>query len=345
MHAREYNVETYLIDSDLSFTIAYEKDSAGLPANGGLRFYQYADVKNQEAEAIVLATHMTEKHRIYNTGFSGVKIVANGQNNPENKRKLLTYVGNVLNKHKGSIYTGCDLNINNEDMEFLCTVSPYVLNAMGSNINTSEATGYGVYGSLMAVLARAESDKSRPLEFIIHGAGKIGSVLANKLISSGHKVYTYDVNPAHADIPGAINISANENWYEMKCDYLLLCSASNIITPANAEKINCKWIVSSANHPFSSPNVISVLEEKNIFWIPDVVSNAGAVICDSIEFKQPEKYRSIEPDRIYNFVYKVIYHKTNNLLTLADNYKISPQEALDVFLSMAKNADIAQLIK
>ena len=66
----------------------------------------------------------------------------------------------------------------------------------------------------------------------------------------------------------------------------MLCSISNIITDNNVDDLNCRWIVSSANSPFSSKNVVDTLDKNNIGWIPDVISNADAVICDAIHITQ-----------------------------------------------------------
>jgi len=166
------------------------------------------------------------------------------------------------------------------------------------------------------------------------GLGKIGQTIAKKLIADGHRVMTYDINMKNADLPQAINISDNPHWHQLPCDYLVLCSASHIIDENIALELQCKSIVSSANAPFSSENIASILREKQISWIPDVVSNAGAVICDYLEYYQLELYKKMSREAVYDYVYQRIHHKTQQLVQLANQYSITPAEAFDIFLNI-----------
>lgn len=336
-----YNIDSYQILEDLSVTIAYECSLDGLPANGGMRFCEYASQEEQEVEALTLAIHMTEKHKIYNTGFVGAKLVANGKQTTENKRRLLDSVSKILNDYQGKIYTGCDININNEDMDYMATMTPYILNGINSDVNTSTATAYGVYGSLNAVMDMDKHPDSK-LSFLIHGTGKIGSVIANKLVAKGHTVYTYDVNKESANILGAMNISNDPKWYTRVCDYMVLCSKCGVINDQNVNELNCRWILSSANAPFSNKNVETVLTKRHIDWIPDVVSNAGAVICDEFEHKDLERYNKTDPNKAYSYIYNAKYKKTKSLLNLSIRFDIPPQTALATFFIVSQNDDILQ---
>ena len=336
-----YKIETYKINEHLSYTIAYDFKNSELPANGGLRFSQYHSVKEQEIEALTLARHMSQKHEIYDTGFSGVKLVANGLVTEENKKLLLNHVAKMLNGFSGKIYTGCDLNISDADMNYLYTMTPYVLNGIGSQINTSTATAYGVLGALTAVMKKNENN-SRKAKCLIHGVGKIGSIIAKKLIEDGHEVFTYDANVRNADIDGAKNISENSEWHKLACDYLILCSKSGIITSDNVDALHCRWIISSANSPFADESVIAKLKNKNIMWIPDVISNAGAVICDSFEMKQTKQYLTLPSHSVYDCVYRKILTKTLKLLHVSHQYNLSPGDVLKIFLCVCKNDDLLE---
>lgn len=336
-----YKVETYKINEDISFTIAYDFKNSELPANGGLRLSQYKNIQAQELEALTLARHMTQKHQIYNTGFSGVKLVANGEINSKNKKLLLEHVAQILNGYAGKIYTGCDLNVSDADMDYLYTMTPYVLNGIGSQINTSIATAYGVLGAITAAIEKNKKNTEKK-HFLVHGVGKIGSIIAKKLIEDGHYVYTYDVYAHNAEIEGADNISNNKEWFKIPCDYLILCSKSGIITDANVDDLNCHWIISSANSPFSGEGVVEKLGDKKIQWVPDVISNAGAVICDSFEMKQTKQYLTLPSHSMYDCIYRKILTKTRKLLHLSEQYNLSPNNALKIFLSINKNDDLLE---
>ena len=334
-----YKLETYFIEEQLSITVAYHNTKKSLPANGGLRFCKYESLSEVQDEALTLARKMTQKHALYNTGFSGVKLVASGDVTTENKLKVLHATAEILNNFNGKIYTGCDLNINNEDMDYLFSLTPYVLNGIGSSVNTSTATAYGVYGSLIAVMS-SEHHLENPKQFLIHGLGKIGTVIAEKLIEEGHLVYTYDVNIGAANIAGSVNISHQLDWHQTPCDYMVLCSKSGVIDEYNVDTLNTRWIISSANAPFSNDAAIEKLKLKNINWLPDVVSNAGAVICDSLEFINPKKYQQSNQEKVYQFVYDAKQHKTQKILSFAKAHHISPAEALNMFFVLSENENI-----
>ena len=334
-----YKVETYFIEDQLSITVAYNNTKKSLPANGGLRFCKYESLFEVQDEALTLARKMTQKHELYNTGFSGVKLVASGDVTDQSKLKVLHAAAEILNNFNGKIYTGCDLNISNEDMDYLFSLTPYVLNGIGSSVNTSTATAYGVYGSLMAAMA-FEDHLDIPKRFVIHGLGKIGTVIAEKLIQLGHLVYTYDVNIDAANITGSINISHRPDWHQTPCDYMVLCSKSGVIDEYNVSELNTRWIVSSANAPFSNDSVTKILKLKNINWLPDVVSNAGAVICDSLEFIDPKKYQQSNPEMVYKFVYDAKWNKTQKILSFTKTHHISPDEAVKLFFVLSENENI-----
>ncbi|MGA2654611.1 MAG: hypothetical protein ABSF18_01355 [Gammaproteobacteria bacterium] len=337
-----YKILTYDIEPNLRLVAAYDDEFAQLPANGGLRMREYKSVEAQEAEALILAQQMSKKHKLYNTGFTGVKLVAHGKVTPENKIKILNAAAEVLNYFKGKIYTGCDMNISNQDMEYLTTMSKYVLSGLGSQINTSFATAYGVYAALMAVI-HFQHLENKKHKILVHGIGKLGSVLVNKLLADGHEVYTYDARFESANVNGAINISQNNNWYETPCDYLVLCSFSGVITEEIARKLNCSWVVSGANAPFATSKVPDILFDKKISWLPDVVSNSGAVVCDVLEFLDRERYIKIDPQIVYDFVYQVTFKKTETLLGLAKKYNLSPYDVLHIFFSIEWNDNILNI--
>lgn len=337
-----YKIIHYELEPNLRLVIAYDDEFSQLPANGGLRMREYKNAEAQEAEALILAQQMSKKHKLYNTGFTGVKFVAHGKVTPENKIKILNTTAEILNHFKGKIYTGCDMNMSNQDMEYLTTLSSYVLSGLGSQINTSFATAYGVYASLLAVI-HIQQLENKKHKILVHGIGKLGRVVVDKLLADGHEVYTYDVRAELANINGAINISQDPNWYETPCDYLVLCSFSGVVTEEIANKLNCSWIVSGANAPFATSKVTNILSVKKIAWLPDVVSNSGAVICDILEFLDHERYINVDPQVVYDFVYQVIFKKTSTLLDLARKYNLLVDDLLHIFFSIEWNDNILNI--
>lgn len=284
----------------------------GRPANGGIRIQDYPDEAAAIREAHSLAERMTHKQALYNTGFSGVKIVVCASPAGLNKRALMDAIAQVLHALEGSVYTGCDLNTDDQDMRYLAQQSPYVLAGIDSAMDPSEATASGVYGTILGAIGTEEIRHKR---FLVHGIGKVGLAIAQRLTACGAGILSYDMVPERANHPGFYNVSDYSEWWRLPFDVLVLCSASNMVTPAMARQLSCQAVVGSANQPFDDTQAVAaILEARNILWIPDIVSSAGAVISDSIEHYAPNIFRHAEPEAIYTFISHLTCNKTQHLL-------------------------------
>lgn len=312
-HGREYEIETIQVDEDTSFTLAYSNQIGLLPANGGIRWRHYARREQQESEAVMLAHSMSLKHGLYKTGFSGGKIVVNSRRLPAEQPEVLIAIGELLNRYNGRMFTGCDINTGNKEMDFLSRYTPWILNAMGNpQIDTSTATGYGVWSSMVKILTLRLPHASKP-RIAIHGMGKVGSELARQCLHFGCEVVGYDINPG-AVFPVGVRHVTEERLFNQASEVLCIASLSGILTLDNIAQLNTRWLVSSANSPFSSPLAEERLIASGIHYLPDYVSNAGAVICDSIEMAFASRYNQMNQDQINAYVYSVIGTKTQELL-------------------------------
>jgi glutamate dehydrogenase (NAD(P)+) len=79
-------------------------------------------------------------------------------------------------------------------------------------------------------------------------------------------------------------ILAGESWLEQSVDILIPAALENQITIDNATKImpRVKYIVEGANGPIS-PEADKILLDRGIFILPDLLANAGGVICSYFE--------------------------------------------------------------
>ena len=69
-------VQQIPIDNSLELFVASDGNATvERPANGGLRLWSYENRSDAIEEAARLATGMAHKHGMYNTGFSGGKLV------------------------------------------------------------------------------------------------------------------------------------------------------------------------------------------------------------------------------------------------------------------------------
>lgn len=295
----------------VTFFVAHDGASPTLPGNGGLRIKPYASEAAAIDECLRLAQVMTHKHALYHTGFAGAKLVAVGDAQQLDKAALLQAVGRLLNRLNGLVYTGCDLNTTLADMDYLMQLSPYVLASVGTAIDPSAATGYGVFGSISAVCQQAIQGKT----FLVHGVGSVGAVVAQLLAQAGGTVLTYDHLPTRADLPGCHNISGEKEWWKIRCDVLAPCSISGLITPYIAHRLKCRTVVGSANLPLAGAAVHEIFQRRRIGFVPEAISSAGAILCDSVEKYGALPFAQVAPAAIYAFVQTLVQQKTTQFLT------------------------------
>ena len=79
-------------------------------------------------------------------------------------------------------------------------------------------------------------------------------------------------------------ILAGDAWLEQEVDILVPAALENQITGQNAERISkqVKIIAEGANGP-TTPDADIILNQKNIFIVPDFLANAGGVACSYFE--------------------------------------------------------------
>jgi leucine dehydrogenase len=228
---------------------------------------------------------------MFRTGFSGAKVVVNSVHSDLRmiKRKsLMEDTAVALRALEGAVYTGCDLNTNDEDMDYLveATSDQYVLAGRNSLIDTNVATASSVIGSILgAVKAMEGSEDIRHLTFTVQGCGKVGSTVAKELVKLGAKcIYTCDLRKSAAVIEGCIPI---DDWTTSACDVLVPCANSLSITQEIARNFSdkLKYCVGATNSPFADNISQKTFEQRDVLHIPESISSAGAIKADSVEVR------------------------------------------------------------
>jgi glutamate dehydrogenase (NAD(P)+) len=140
----------------------------------------------------------------------------------------------------------------------------------------------------------------------VHGFGKVGAVAALEIYQLGTKVVAVsDVqggiyNQKGLNIPEVLNYFnrhrtlagypeaeaiTNEELLACKVDVLIPAAIDGVITPHNVAKVDAKIIAEGANGPITT-DALKALEDRGVFIIPDVLSNAGGVIVSYFEWVQ-----------------------------------------------------------
>jgi glutamate dehydrogenase (NAD(P)+) len=83
--------------------------------------------------------------------------------------------------------------------------------------------------------------------------------------------------------PGATDILRSADALELECEVLVPAALENVLTGANASRIQAKIILEGANGP-TTPDADEIFRKKGILVIPDVYANAGGVTVSYFEW-------------------------------------------------------------
>ncbi|MEE4313446.1 MAG: Glu/Leu/Phe/Val dehydrogenase, partial [Desulfofustis sp.] len=170
---------------------------------------------------------------------------------------------------------------------------------LGGSLGGEEATGRGVFLTLMAAAQDMGLDVSRA-RAVVQGFGQVGSALAELLAGTGCRIVAVsdvyggvyqaaglDIEALKqhvartgsvAEFPGTEPV-ANENLFGLDCDILVPAAVQSVIHRGNAPNVTARLIVEGANGPVTT-EADAILHDKGVVIVPDVVANSGgATVC------------------------------------------------------------------
>jgi glutamate dehydrogenase (NAD(P)+) len=294
-------------------------NSARGPTKGGIRYHP--DVSLDEVRA--LAAWMTWKCAVMNLPYGGAKggVVCDPKHMSKGELERLTrrYASEI------SLVIGPEIDIPAPDVYTDGQTMTWIMDtysalkghpvpgvvtgkpiSLGGSEGRGEATGRGCAYVIREAAPHA-GVKIKNGTVAVQGYGNAGSVCANVLYDEqGAKIvaasdtkggiYKADGMNPHAieahkaktgsvvGFPGAKSIS-NDELLELKVDVLVPAALENTITKKNADRIQAKIIGEAANGP-TLPEADTILFQKKIIVLPDILANAGGVTVSYFEWAQ-----------------------------------------------------------
>ncbi len=324
------------------------------PAKGGIRFAP--DVSLDEVRA--LAAWMTWKCAVVNIPFGGAKggvicdpaVLSEGELERITRRytaEIIDFIGPERD------VPAPDINTNEQTMAWIMdtysmhkrhTVTAVVTGKpfdLGGSRGRQEATGRGCLIVTLEALKRFHLSP-REACVVIQGFGNVGGTAANLMYRAGFKIIAvieYDgavYNRHGLDIPalaryrqetGSINgfpeaegIDKDEALL-LPCDVLLPAAKENVITSANAHAIQAKILCEGANGPTTSV-ADSILAEKRIFVVPDILANAGGVTVSYFEWVQDRQGYFWNENQVNERLEEIMVFSFNDVLGYAQKHGV-----------------------
>jgi glutamate dehydrogenase (NAD(P)+) len=177
--------------------------------------------------------------------------------------------------------------------------------AIGGTLGRREATGHGVVYTIIEAAKHLGMDLSG-CTAAVQGFGNVGSVVTKELAQLGVKVIgVADRTGGFFDAKGLpvdklLEVAdknhslegctygekiTNAELLELKCDLLVPAALEMQITEKNAARLQCRLLAEGANGP-TTLSADSILAEKDVFVIPDILANAGGVVVSYFEWVQ-----------------------------------------------------------
>jgi len=314
------NIPVLLDDGRIEVFTGYrvQHSIARGPAKGGIRFAP--DVSLDEVRA--LAAWMTWKCAVVNIPFGGGKggvicephLLSEGELE-RMTRRYTAEISEFIGPERD--VPAPDVNTNEQTMAWIMdtysmhkrhTVTAVVTGkplALGGSLGRPEATGRGCMIVTLQALKRFGLAPYNT-RVIIQGFGNVGGMAARLMAEKGFKVIgiveydgaVFNQNGlnigklmVHKRETGSIHEFAEGEDVDkdeallMDCDVLIPAARENVITSANASRIKAKILCEGANGP-TTFGADSILADKGVFVIPDILANAGGVTVSYFEWVQ-----------------------------------------------------------
>lgn len=325
------------------------------PSKGGIRFDPHVNLDEVKA----LAAWMTWKCAVvdipYGGGKGGVNCNPREMSAGEIERLMRAYTSALIDVFgPDRDIPAPDMGTGPREMAWLMdeysrtqgmtingvvTGKPLVL---GGSLGRTEATGRGV---MVSALAAMEKLKINPYHATcaVQGFGNVGSWAARLLEERGLKIVAVsDISGAYYNKEG-INVNeaiayresnkgslegfkgaekiAGADLLTLEVDVLVPAATEDVINSTNAPKIQAKLIVEGANGPTSS-KADSIISEKGIMVVPDILANAGGVTVSYFEWVQNRLGYKWTADRVNRRSDRIMKDAFTNVHKTAQHYDV-----------------------
>ena len=304
------------LESFIGFRVQHSIDRG--PAKGGIRYTPSLTLDETRA----LASWMTWKCAVVDIPFGGAAggVICDPDKMSRGEIERLTrrYTAEIIEfigPEKDVL--GPDVNTNEQIMAWIMdTYSMHVRHTvtavvtgkpleLGGSQGRNEATGRGLMIVCDEALKRLNMKRDQT-RVIIQGFGNVGSNAARIMHRQGYKVVGISKSTGGLYNKNGIDVGALWTYYRRNntfkgfpgaedsdpvellfrdCDILIPAATENQITSRNAERLKARILCEGANGP-TTAEADSILADKQVFVIPDILANSGGVTVSYFEWVQ-----------------------------------------------------------
>jgi glutamate dehydrogenase (NAD(P)+) len=378
--ALEVSIPVTLDNGEIEVFTGYrvQHSSARGPCKGGIRFHPAVTLDEVKA----LAGWMTWKCAVVNIPYGGAKggVSCNpaGLSKAEIERLTRRYTAMIypLIGTRRDI-PAPDVNTNAQIMNWIVDTAGWLSGEsvpgivtgksleIGGALGRREATGRGVVYITLGVLKRLGIDVAQA-RVAVQGFGNVGMIAAQLLDEAGAQIvgisdvsgafhcpngFSIDrvlshvqESPGHLlaglEHPGSEEISSDE-LLALDVHILIPAALEAQITSRNASDVRAKVIVEGANGP-TTPEADLILGENGAVVIPDILANAGGVVCSYFEWIQNIQCFPWEEEQTNQRLGRILLRALGEVWDLAEKRDVSLRLAA-LILGIERVASAIQL--
>jgi len=355
------NIPVQLDDGRIELFTGYrvQHSIARGPGKGGIRYAP--DVSLDEVRA--LASWMTWKCAVVNIPFGGAKggvicdpaLLSDGELE-RITRRYTAEIMDIIGPDRD--VPAPDVNTNDRVMAWIMdTYAMHVRHAttavvtgkpmeLGGSRGRTEATGRGC---MIVTLEALKKFGLRPEDtrVVIQGFGNVGGMAARLMAARGFRIVSiveYNgavYNPDGLDIPalmrhrketgsivgfeGAEEVAKDTALFR-ECDVLIPAATENVITSANADRLQCRILCEGANGP-TTPLADEILAKNKVFVIPDILANAGGVTVSYFEWVQDRQGFFWNEELVNTRLEEIMVGSFNAVTAYGEKHKVDNRTA------------------
>ncbi len=328
------------------------------PMKGGLRYHPTVDAEDVTA----LSSLMTWKTAVVNIPFGGAKGGINCDPSTLSSRELervtRRFIGNIKEIIGPNVdIPAPDVNTNAQVMAWVMDeysrfygFSPAVVTGkpidLHGSLGREEATGRGV----VFITADMMTDLGKPLQgarISIQGFGNVGSFAALFLHQMGAKVIAvsdvagglyhpeglpildlFDYAREHRGIVGFSKAEpiAGDAIFTIPNDVFIPAALGGVLDRHHAEALQTHVVIEAANAP-TTPEGDTVLQQRGIPVVPDILANAGGVTVSYFEWVQNIQQFRWDGERVNQELKKTMAKAYRDIMQLAKSRQTSLRTA------------------
>lgn len=298
------------------------------PALGGSRMKTYQSENEALVDVLNLSRAMTYKASAAGLDLGGGKSVVMLEPGQQKTPELLEAFAAGINKLGGNYIAAGDVGSTTDDLAIIRKHTEWVgglAEKDGGLGDSAILTSLGVYQGLKAAVHyQLKTDNLSGVKVAIQGTGKVGRMLAERLLASGCEVIVTDASEVSLDsfiqAYPQVKAVAPDEIYTQDVDVFSPNAIGGLLTADIAKKMSAKIVCGGANNPLDAPETAEVLHHRGILYAPDFVVNAGGIIMIYSEL-QGYTFEKAEA------MTEGIYDKTLSVFKLANDNNLLPWDA------------------